>query len=638
MEKGKKKMSKKAKIIIIGAIVITVVVAFLIIKSAFNNGNIKSVKRILKEKYYNIECLDSNCNQVAAYKGNPTGESKVTLLKSNGDKVANYSYENKPNAKSTSKPYALGDDFYLSKITNTSSKEVTSYTISNSKGKETYKTKNQLKILTNNLVLMDDTTKGLDSYSVLDKNGKVLFNKINNYDVYANKTIVSIESNGSRSILDEDGELLISDYYVIREVSDKDGKPLYLIIKDTKNNGYNFFSIKEKKKIGDSFQSYIKQEDGSLLVTKKENNEVINYKISTNGKQEKIGVNKTQSQIANEIKNKIDSSKYNIYSSTIGDEKQAYVFADDLENKSFGIYNIKDNKFEKIFDYKKDAKSVYSTVYSLSSEDDKNSYYQVSCSTNSCDKSKFFVYDLSNAKVLYQSEADDTVIQYYYQYSHDYKVIRYSYSSTNKDKKGKYVLLDKNNKELATSTNGIVVLNEKLLLGNSLSTSLLLYSSKTSKILNSDSNVASKLSISDKSYYKYSYKDKVIIVNDKGKEVLKVNSTVSLITSDKLVVYVDNNKINMLNAKTGKVKSYKLKTDEKMNDSSGDLLPPYRGAVFVNNTNSNYFKVLDSKGGVIKKIKNAEIQDIRYSEDKNVIIITRNDNNNINLYGLYIAK
>lgn len=635
-KENKKKINNKG-LIKLFVIVVIVVGLFFFIKSRFKNDNIKSLDRVLKEKYYNIECLNSSCTEIAAYKGEQTGKSKVTLLRSNGDEVANYVINYKASAKTESKPYALGDRFFLSKTVDTTTNEVKFYSIVNKKGKEVYKTEKLLKILTNHLIILDDTSKGINSYSILDENGKVLYDKVNDYDVYANKTIVSMDSNGTKMIIDENGKVLDNNYYVVKEIFDSNSKPLYLIVKDSKNNGYNYFSISDKKRVGDNFQSFNIEEDNSLIVTKKENSDVVNYSISVNGKQKKVGVNKTQSQIANEIKKNIDGANYSVYATSVKDENQKYVLVDDLTNRAFGVYNIKNNKFEKLFDYSKESKSIYSTINSLNSND-KNNYYQISCSTYSCDKSLFIVYDLTNGKILFNSGEDDGVVQKYYQYSNDYKVLYYSYSSTNSDKKGKYVLLNKDNKELARSSNGIVVLNEELLIGNNITSSVLLFSSNSNKLVNSDSTLATRLNLNNNDYYRYSDKNNTMIIDNKGKEVLKVKDTVSLITSDRLVAYVDDGKVYMLNTSNGKTKKYSLKNNEKMNDASGDLIPPYRGAIFINNTNDNYFKLIDNGGSVIKKVNKAEIDNVYYTSDKEVVIITRNDSKNVINYGLYVAR
>ena len=75
-----------------------------------------------------------------------------------------------------------------------------------------------------------------------------------------------------------------------------------------------------------------------------------------------------------------------------------------------------------------------------------------------------------------------------------------------------------------------------------------------------------------------------------------------------------------------------------MNDASGDLIAPYRGALFINNSSDNYIKVINRKGNTIKRIKKAEILNIYKTKSNNVVIITKNDIGKAAQYGLYIAK
>ena len=75
-----------------------------------------------------------------------------------------------------------------------------------------------------------------------------------------------------------------------------------------------------------------------------------------------------------------------------------------------------------------------------------------------------------------------------------------------------------------------------------------------------------------------------------------------------------------------------------MNDASGDLISPFRGALFINNSVNNYVKVLNSNGNAIKKIKKAEIQSVYKTSKGNVVIIVKDDTGKVQNYGLYIAK
>ncbi len=640
-EKNKKqnnKDSKKFKIALIcAAIFLVCFIGYKIIRG-FSNDNIKDVDRILKEKYYEINCLDSNCGQIAAYKGDKKGTTKVTLLNGEGKTVASYKTIYNVDAKETKDPYLIADNYFIYKNVNNEEKKISGYSIANKKGKEVYKTNNVLKVLTNYLVIEDDTTKGINSYTVVDNKGKVIYKNVNDYDSFAGNKYAYIEVNGSKELLDEKGNSIKSGYTVAREVTDENGETVYLILRETKNSSYSVFNVNKGKVVSDSFQSYTINDDKSLTISKKENNQVVQYKLSINGKEEKIGVNKTQSQIVSELRNEINQNKYNLYAVSVNSSDQKYVFADDLENKVFGVYNIKKKEFTKIYDYNKEANNIYSTLYALTGKNNKK-YYQISCDEKICGEIRFYVYDLDNNKVLYNTTSKDTIIQNYYQYTNDYKVLRYSFSSSNAEKKGKYVLFDKDNKELLTSNNGIIVLNEELLIGKELTASIILYSSKDNKVLNKDENLSNVITINNNKFYKFTDNNKTVMVNSNGKRVLEFDSKYEVIYSDRLMVYIDeNNKINIFNPSNSKTKKYSLKENEKMNSASGTLISPYRGALFINNSNDNYVKVVNTNGKIIKKIKKAEIQNVYYNNQKNVIIITKNDTGKTNLYGLYLAK
>ena len=432
-------------------------------------------------------------------------------------------------------------------------------------------------------------------------------------------------------------DIILSDYYVATEVNDENGEVLYLLVEDSKNNSYNYFSLKSYKIVGDSFQNYSRNGDGTLTISKKENNNTVKYTLRTDGKQIKIGDSKTQSEIADDFRKTIDTKKYNLYLTSVYDKDQKFVFADDIGSKAFGLYNIKSKKFVKVFDYKGNASSLYSSISKINNDKDLN-YYQISCSTYNCDKNEFYVFDLETGKALYKLSDSKLRIQNYYQYGTDYKVIKYSYSSTNDEYKGKYVLYGKDNKEVVKSSNPIVVVDAELLVGNEMSSSLILYSARTKKVLNSDKALGSKLTVDGNKIFRYQTDKNTILLNSKGKEVLKVESGADLIYSDKLIVYIKDKKAYMFNASTGKTKKYRFRNNEKMNDASGDLIAPYRGALFINNSANNYVRVVNSRGTIIKTIKKAEIQNIYKTKENNVVIITKNDSKNITLYGLYIAK
>ena len=634
--KNTKKENKKKKIILVIILVFVIALATIIVR-IIKNDNIKHVNKVLSQNYYMIDCLDSDCNGIAAYKGAKLGKSTVELINSQGKVIAKYKDVYDAKAKTVKEPVSLGKNYFIYKNTDVSSSKITGYSIANKNGKETYGTNNSLKTLTDYLVVMDETDKGLNSYSILDAKGKILFKNINDFDIYADNKIISAEVNGSKEIIDEEGNLILSNYYVATEIYDENGEVIYLLVEDSKNNTYNYFSIEDLKIVGDSFQNYTRNGDGTLTITKKENNSIVKYTLYKDGKQKLIGDSKTQSEIANELKKKVDSEKYNLYLTSIYDSDQKYIFADDIKNKTFGIYNIKNNNFTKIFEYKAGTSSLYSSISKISNDRNLN-YYQISCSTYSCENNEFYIYNLEDGKVVYSLSDSSLIIQNYYQYGKNYKVIKYSYSSSNDDYKGKYVLYGRDNKEIVNSANPIVVIDEELLVGSEVTTSLIIYSSKDKKVLNDDNSLATKISIDKKKYYRYQTTDNTILLNEKAKEVIRIDATSDLIYSDKLMVYIKDRIISIFNASTGKTKKYKLKENEKMNDAAGDLIAPYRGALFINNSADNNIKILNSKGNIIKKIKKSEIQNVYKTTDDNVIIITKNDTKKQTLYGLYIAK
>ena len=492
-----KENKTKCLFILLAAVLIIGIIAVVIKK--FGGDDIKRVSKILPQKYYNIECLDSNCSGIAAYKGDKTKKSKVTLLNSNGKVVASYKDVYDPKAKSIKTPSAIGKDFFIFKKTNVAKAKVTGYSIANKRGKEVYSSSKVLKVLNDYLVVMDDTNKGLNSYTLLNSRGKTLFKNVNDFDLYADGKVISAEISGSKDVLNEKGDIILSDYYVATEVNDENGEVLYLLVEDSKNNSYNYFSLKSYKIVGDSFQNYSRNGDGTLTISKKENNNTVKYTLRTDGKQIKIGDSKTQSEIADDFRKTIDTKKYNLYLTSVYDKDQKFVFADDISSKAFGLYNIKSKKFVKVFDYKSNASSLYSSISKINNDKNLN-YYQISCSTYNCDKNEFYVFDLETGKALYKLSDSKLRIQNYYQYGTDYKVIKYSYSSTNDEYKGKYVLYGKDNKEVVKSSNPIVVVDAELLVGNEMSSSLILYSAKAKKVLNSDKALGSKLTVDGNKY------------------------------------------------------------------------------------------------------------------------------------------
>ena len=74
----------------------------------------------------------------------------------------------------------------------------------------------------------------------------------------------------------------------------------------------------------------------------------------------------------------IDSSKYYVYDNSVYKENQNNVFVNKKDDNTFGIYNVKDNKYKKLYDYSKEnSKSNITEV-------NKNGIYQISCKKDNC--------------------------------------------------------------------------------------------------------------------------------------------------------------------------------------------------------------------------------------------------------------
>jgi len=630
----KSKYIKNNKLIIIIVLGIIIIVGFILFLNR-KTDEINKVSKILNSSFYNIVCIDRNCDEIAAYKGDPNGKIEVVLLNNDGNEVSSYKMD-MSTSKTTIEPVGLGNNWFVAKNINNETKKVDSYSIINKKGKEVYKTKEQLKVLTKNIILLNNKNKGVDSYTFLNSNGKELIKNLNDYSLFNDNTIISIDNKGSKQILDENANLLLNGYYVFNDIKDENNNTLYLIIKDSKNNAYNYFSIKNLKIVGDSFHNYKENNDGTLTIYKKENNKEIKYKLYKNGKQELIGENASQSEIVSKIKKNSNLSDYNVYNTGIDNENQNNIFVDNKKTKEFGIYDLKANKFNKIYSYKSNISNYYSSIYSLNNDNDLK-YYQISCSNYYCDKPMLLIYDIEKNKLVYKLD-NDLIITNYYEYEDGYKVLKYSYSSKNEKYKGKYVLYNNKNEEIGSSTNRIVIIGKKILIGSDSKSNLVLYSIKNNKLVNDDSSLASIITINDKDYYKYSTKEKHIVLNNEGKEVLNINANLQLIYSDKTIVYIDNKNIYIFNGKTEKTKKYVLNDNEKLNDANGSIIPPYRGALFVNNSTDKIVKVVNSNGKTIKTIRQAEIERVNYTSNKNVLIITKRINTPNVTYGLYLAK
>ena len=625
---------KKLILVFVGLVIVGLVVGSIV--TLFRSDDIKSVKRILKSKFYNIECLDSYCNTVMAEEGDKLKVSKVYLLDKDGKVVAKYKNKYNANDKYSRKPYQAAKNYFIMKQSNITDNKVVGYTINAKNGKELYKTKNILNVLTNNYVLMKEDK----TYTILDKKGKEIYNNIKDYKTYNNGEIIYINIDDQYILLNSKGEQILNGYTVQKEVVNEKNEPLFLVVKDVKNSVYQYFNIKKGQVEGDVFENYVSSTNvGELIITKSDNGKKMKYTLGANGKQVLIENSFVKVDLVNELSEKIDTNRYNIYSSSLYTKNQNIILVDDKENKELGILNVDQKKFTKIYSYKKDAYSINSSVTKLNIDDD-NAYLQISCNVYNCDKVKTYIYDMKNNEVLYKLEDNSLLAQKYTQYEDGYKMIKYSYSSSNTEYKGLYVLYDAKNKELFKSKKEIIVIDKEKKFGSDYPSSLILYSAKQKKALNSETSLANVITINDKKLFKYTDSNNyTVILNERGKEALKVKSGNYLKYSNTSVIYLDEKVVNIYDINTFKTRKYKLKNNEKLNDGLGEMIPPYRGTIFINNSTDNYIKVVNSRGKVLKTIKKAQINSVyQNNKNRNVFIIVKSKGKTGNLYGLYLAK
>ncbi len=632
-EKVKREINKKLLAIIIAGIILIIAVLLFLFKTDVDT--ITKVKKVASAKYYSVECLNNNCDYIVAAKGNKLGKSKITVFDANGDKVASFKdkfYSNKSYGLSVSE---VSKNYILFKKVDKVQNEVQGYIISTTKGKNKYDTSNSLKKINDNLISERDSKDS--RYLVLNKKGKILYDGVTSINVYAKGKIIALNVKGNDVLINENGENVLGGYYVSKEVNSSKGDTLYLVLSDSKSNAYYYYNVESNKIIGDGFNGYVSSDkEGELIITKRVNNSNVRYTLNSSGKQTKIS-DETVNERVSFIKEKIGSD-YALYVSSVVDAEQRYVFVNKIADSSFGVYDVDSGKYTKLYNYSSDDKAT--TIYNLESND-KGIYMQATCNKGYCDKTRLFIYDLGSNKELFRSEDESMIPQKYAEYTNGYKVIRYSSSSTNEKYQGKYVLYNKKGKELVVSSNIIVPVGEENLFGEiSSSKALILYSTKENKVLNSDSYLGSKINVSGTYVYKFSDSENTYLFSDKGKKITSIKiSDAKLIYSDETIVYILNNKINIIDPTTGRVRKYRLKSNERINDISGDVIAPYRNSLYISNPNKDYVKVINVKGRTVKKIKKAEIKSVvKNDKTNNVIMIVRNIKNNNNYYGLYIAK
>lgn len=609
-------------ILIIGGIVVT--------NLETDNDNISRVTKILSDKYDSIKCINSECSGIiATTKNKDKNENKI--YSAYGKLVAKYN-DSEKNKKT---PYDYQKKYIL--MQKKISDNETRYYMVNTSGKVLYKTNNKLIVLNENYVLEQEKAKIDYVYKFIDLTGKVKYENITDYKTYDDNKFISMTKEDKNYILNSKGQKIVDDCKVENEVKDEKDRTKFLIVQNTKNDSYYYFNTSKSKIVGDSFESYKLKSDNSLVVYKKENNSKVSYNVNKNGIQKKASSSKFLAEVVKDLKSKLDENKFYIYTLSVLDENQDIIFVDNKEEKSFGIYNLKDNKYTSVYNYSSDK--FYSSISVLESNDDKT-YFQVSCSNPICSETQMLVYNFSDNKELFKLTGDSLVATEYSQYENGYKVIKYSYKTTNDDYKGKYVLYDKDNKELYKSSNQISIIDSKLVMGKEIESDSILYSTNKNKILNDEKTLAEKLDVKNKNYYKYRNNDsKNVIINSKGNEIYSVDNSGTIEYNNDNIFAITSKDIKIYNMDSEKVSTYRFSKNETTTDYSNSKITPFGSVAFVNNSNKSYVKVIDSNANVLKQIKKTSIYKVEVNkEHTKAFIITTSKVNGKVKYGLYLAK
>ncbi len=614
---------KDRKVIVVITIIIFMVVLGIVI---LNGDGISRVKRVLKEDYDSIYCIDDKCSGIYVQKNQKNG-SQVKLLDKNGNVIAKYDEK----GSKVKEPYFLNKNYFLAKKEN--SKDNVTYSLNNKKGKQIYKTKNKLESINNKFILMTTPAKIGEKYTILDLNGKEKYGNISTYKSYLDGKYIYIESEENKFILDDKGNKVLEDYKIVEEVSSDDDDVLYLIVKDSNDLNY-YYDLSKAKIKGEGFTTYKVNNDKSLIVTRKENDKLVNYNISLDGKKDE----KTTS-ISDTIKNissKIDEKKYYLYTLSVVSNNQKEVLVDNKSDKSFGILNIETNEFTSLYSYSSD--NFYSSISILKSSNN-NSYAQISCSSNVCDNTKMLVFDLTNSEELFGIDGSNLVATEYVQYENGYKQVRYSSQTEKEEYKDKYVLYDKDNNEKAINENQMLVIDSNYIMGSVDEKSLLLYLSKDDKFINDEKSLATIIKINNEDYYKYESGSNTFIVNKNGKKLYDIKNDGTLESTRSNVYAIGKNSMRIYTIGSDEVNTYKLLENETLTDSLNNKISPFEDVMFINNNKENYFKVIGKKGNIVKQVKNSQIKSVTINEDiKRAYIVSQKKIDGKVKYGLYIAK
>lgn len=625
-------IDKNKLIKILCAIIVVLLIALAIKFFVFKSGASKNgVSKLLDTKYDSISCIDYDCNGFMAIEGDKLTKYKVVLFNVDGEKVADYKEVYNANLKETEVPYAIGKDFYLTSVTNLSKLSTEKYNMKNKKGKVIYSSEKSISLLNNYLVTTTDKESSKDS--IIDRKGNLLYSNVSDYESYFNGKIIEIEIDNSYALLNERGEKFLSDYSISKIVKDEEDKYLYAVVRNEKDKVYNYFDLLKATIVGDSFNSYTNGDEvGTLIITKKENEKSVKYTLTKDGKQTKLETEETTTTNDNlfkDFKDKVDTDTYSIFSSSLYSKDQENIIVNNKVEKSMGVYNVNTKEYKELYKYDQEKSYFYSSVYNVKNSDENGLVLRFTC-TSSCVQNESVIYDVKNNKELYRYEGENYITSYS-EYKNGYKIVGLSNSTD------RYSVLDKDNKNLYSSKNVVLILDSELVLGDKPTYSAILYSSKDNKVISE--NTVYIIDDYKNMLYKYSDETNTYILDKDGKEIIKVSKNDYLKNIDSYYIYIANGKLNIYDIDKNKTNSYTMKDSEKMNDASGSMISPYKKTLVINNSTEKYVKVINFNGKVIKKIDNVELSKFKTNDEaEKAFLIVKKSKNNKELYGLYVYQ
>lgn len=607
-----KKILKNGVVQICFALVAIAALIILCVFSKTEKDLITRVSKVLWAKYYKIECINTECKYVVAYKGEEAGKTTVKIININGKTVVKYTVDysvdklKKVPVNATSKYaiLALKDD-----------KDYThGYSVVNSRGKEVLREEEKTLYTITDKYFYSKTD---ELYTIYDYKGNELFKDVKELTFYNDKKIITFVNDGL-NIIDENSNRILDDYEIVEDVKE-DNKTLYLIVRD-KADTYYYFDVKDNKIVGDSFYAYVIMSDNRLLVTRKSNNEIKKYVLDANGKEkEEIS---SKSKITEKIK-----EGYEIVEDSILSADQKGILVRNISENSLGTYELKTGKYEEIFKFK-DASSKEVNIYNLY-KNLETARLEVGCSRTYCDEETILVYDPFENKIMFKVIDSEKEIRNYREYKNGYKVITY------KDKT--YALYDDEGNLLLKSINNIVVPDQKVLVDDKGSeSSVILYSTKEKKPLNDDNTLALLDKSSDYKLYRYFDDEKMYLFDKDGKKFKEIPiAESSVIVGDKYILNQADKKVTVYNLIDNSENTFELNDGDSLSDENSAIIAPNKGMIVITNKNDENIRVLNYKGKTVKKIKNSTVKSVNFDKESNkAFLITKTGKT----YELYIIK